>query len=155
MDVISEYTNDTSVGNKEKRQRSLLDCLDDSYYQETPSKTKHRSVPRTGSNASESSTIDSVSDMKIEECVILIESETEANDANNKIKKLKISRDDDDDAEQDAMDVEMSSNVENMCTDANSPDEIPCTPPTIEPPNIISLRTNNQKKIFDFFAQKQ
>lgn len=157
IDVITEYTSKPSE-TKEKRQRSLLDCLDDSYYKESPSSKLKRDLPENSpetQDVNESSLADTC--MKSNDCVVQIENEPY--DTNNKIKKLKISHDCDeydqpvDDVQ--PMEIETTLNGDDVCTINDSPDEIPGTPPT-KPPNnnIVSLKARNQKSIFDFYTQK-
>lgn len=159
IDIMTEYTNSLPSEGKEKRQRSLLDCLDDSYYKETPSKVK-RDLPEKSAgiiqDVNESSLVNSC--MKSNDCVVQIENEPY--ETNNKIKKLKISHDCEEDEEleleDDAqpMEIETSLNGDDASASNESPDEIPCTPPIKPTNNIVSLKARNQTRIQDFYTQK-
>lgn len=148
------------VESKEKRHRSLLDCLDQNYFSESPNKIKRETIRSTiGTTPSTNSASDENSAAQNAECCIDIDGvtttdSTEAN--NNDIQKLHIDEETNEKIQNQTVKLETLHVVSDASdtpsnADSSSPDIIPGTPPSSVP---YDGKAKFQRTLMDFFRTK-
>lgn len=147
---------------KEKRHRSLLDCLDQNYFAESPNKIKRETIRcdiGSTSTANSSNTSDENSEKPNVDCCIDIDgvSTAEASKMLDNLHKLHTDEETNETIQSQTDKLETLHVVSDpgsdtpSHTDSSSPDIIPGTPPSSEPYNGSSA---HQRTLMDYFRPK-
>lgn len=152
----------TTVESKEKRHRSLLDCLDQNYFSESPNKIKRETIRceiGSTSTANSSRTSDENAKKPNVDCCIDINdvSTSESTNALDHIHKLNTDEETNETIQNQTDKLETLHVVSDPGsdtpphTDSSSPDIIPGTPPSCVP--YIGTSTH-QRTLTDYFKTK-